>query len=145
MGKNRIFFARWTPAIYWSLVSKPVSQDIQSICYCLHPGIFRLDTRDLLVAVVPISISSKYLYLYLALKVLTNNLKTITLRLKIMTVWRTIETSISQYSIIRSPKNMASKHLRIRHTLYMCSLCKWWVIRDWSCFDQPPIYIEIQK
>ena len=71
MGKNRIFFARWTPAIYWSLVSKPVSQDIQSICYCLHPGIFRLDTRDLLVAVVPISISSKYLYLYLALKVLT--------------------------------------------------------------------------
>ena len=37
----------------------------------LHPGIFRLDTRDLLVAVVPISISSKYLYLYLALKVLT--------------------------------------------------------------------------
>ena len=71
MGKNRIFFARWTPAIYWSLVSKPWSQDIQSICYCLHPGIFRLDTRDLLVAVVPISISSKYLYLYLALKVLT--------------------------------------------------------------------------
>ena len=71
MGKNRNFFARWTPAIYWSLVSKPVSQDIQSICYCLHPGIFRLDTRDLLVAVVPISISSKYLYLYLALKVLT--------------------------------------------------------------------------
>ena len=74
MGKNRIFFARWTPAIYWSLVSKPVSQDIQSICYCLHPGIFRLDTRDLLVAVVPISISSKYLYLYLALKVLTKNM-----------------------------------------------------------------------
>ena len=71
MGKNRIFFAHWTPAIYWSLVSKPVSQDIQSICYCLHTGIFRLDTRDLLVAGVPISISSKYLYLYLALKVLT--------------------------------------------------------------------------
>ena len=71
MGKNRIFFARWTPAIYWSLVSKPVSQDIQSICYCLHTGTFRLDTRDLLVAGVPISISSKYLYLYLALKVLT--------------------------------------------------------------------------
>ena len=66
-----IFFARWTPAIYWSLVSKPVSQDIQSICYCLHTGTFRLDTRDLLVAGVPISISSKYLYLYLALKVLT--------------------------------------------------------------------------
>ena len=77
MGKNRNFFARWTPAIYWSLVSKPVSQDIQSICYCLHPGIFRLDTRDLLVAVVPISISSKYLYLYLALKVLTKSLRTI--------------------------------------------------------------------
>ena len=73
MGKNRIFFARWTPAIYWSLVSKPVSQDIQSICYCLHTGTFRLDTRDLLVAVVPISISSKYLYLYLALKVLTQS------------------------------------------------------------------------
>ena len=71
MGKNRIFFARWTPAIYWSLVSKPVSQDIQSICYCLHTGTFRLDTRDLLVAGVPISISSKYLYLYLALKLLT--------------------------------------------------------------------------
>ena len=71
MGKNRIFFARWTPAIYWSLVSKPVSQDIQSICYCLHTGTFRLDTHDLLVAGVPISISSKYLYLYLALKVLT--------------------------------------------------------------------------
>ena len=71
MGKNWIFFARWTPAIYWSLVSKPVSQDIQSIYYCLHTGTFRLDTRDLLVAGVPISISSKYLYLYLALKVLT--------------------------------------------------------------------------
>ena len=71
MGKNRIFFARWTPAIYWLLVSKPVSQDIQSICYCLHTGTFRLDTCDLLVAGVPISISSKYLYLYLALKVLT--------------------------------------------------------------------------
>ena len=70
MGKNRIFFARWTPAIYWSLVSKPVSQDIQSICYCLHTGTFRLDTRDLLVAGVPIS--SKYLYLYLALKLLTS-------------------------------------------------------------------------
>ena len=55
------------PAIYWSLVSKPVSQDIQSICYCLHTGTFRLDTRDLLVAGVPISISSKYLYLYLEL------------------------------------------------------------------------------
>ena len=67
MGKNRIFFARWTPAIYWSLVSKPVSQDIQSICYCLHTGTFRLDTCDLLVAGVPISISSKYLYLYLEL------------------------------------------------------------------------------
>ena len=66
-----IFFARWTPAIYWSLVSKPVSQDIQSICYCLHTGIFRLDTYDLVVAGVPISISSKYLYLYLALKLLT--------------------------------------------------------------------------
>ena len=66
-----IFFARWTPAIYWSLVSKPVSQDIQSICYCLHTGIFRLDTCDLVVAGVPISISSKYLYLYLTLKVLT--------------------------------------------------------------------------
>ena len=71
MGKNRIFFARWTPAIYWSLVSKPVSQDIQSICYCLQTGTFCLDTRDLLVAGVPISISSKYLYLYLALKLLT--------------------------------------------------------------------------
>ena len=67
MGKNRIFFARWTPAIYWSLVSKPVSQDIQSICYSLHPGIFRLDTCDLVVAGVRISISPKYLYLYLEL------------------------------------------------------------------------------
>ena len=72
-----IFFARWTPAIYWSLVSKPVSQDIQSICYCLHTGIFRLDTCDLVVAGVPISISSKYLYLYLALKVLTLSLNII--------------------------------------------------------------------
>ena len=72
MGKNRIFSARWTPVIYWSLVSKPVSQDIQSICYCLHTGTFRLDIHDLLVAGVPISISSKYLYLYLALKVLTH-------------------------------------------------------------------------
>ena len=52
-------------------VSKPVSQDIQSICYCLHTGIFRLDTCDLVVAGVQISISPKYLYLYLALKVLT--------------------------------------------------------------------------
>ena len=34
-------------------------------------GTGQLDTRDLLVAGVPISISSKYLYLYLALKVLT--------------------------------------------------------------------------
>ena len=73
MGKNRIFFARWTPAIYWSLVSKPVSQDIQSICYCLHTGTFRLDTHDLLVAGVPISISSKYLYLYLELSGSTSN------------------------------------------------------------------------
>ena len=52
-------------------VSKPVSQDIQSICYCLHTGIFRLDTCDLVVAGVRISISPKYLYLYLALKLLT--------------------------------------------------------------------------
>ena len=52
-------------------VSKPVSQDIQSICYCLHTGIFHLDTCDLVVAGVRISISPKYLYLYLALKVLT--------------------------------------------------------------------------
>ena len=34
-------------------------------------GTGQLDTRDLLVAGVPISISSKYLYLYLGLKVLT--------------------------------------------------------------------------
>ena len=34
-------------------------------------GTGQLDTRDLVVAGVPISISSKYLYLYLALKVLT--------------------------------------------------------------------------
>ena len=34
-------------------------------------GTGQLDTRDLLVAGVLISISSKYLYLYLALKVLT--------------------------------------------------------------------------
>ena len=53
-------------------VSKPVSQDIQSICYCLHTGIFRLDTCDLVVAGVRISISPKYLYLYLALKILTH-------------------------------------------------------------------------
>ena len=52
-------------------VSKPVSQDIQSICYCLHTGIFRLDTCVLVVAGVRISISPKYLYLYLALKLLT--------------------------------------------------------------------------
>ena len=45
----------WTPATSKSRVS-----------------VRRLDTRDLLVAGVPISISSKYLYLYLALKVLTN-------------------------------------------------------------------------
>ena len=32
-------------------------------------GTGQLDTRDLLVAGVPISISSKYLYLYLGLKV----------------------------------------------------------------------------
>ena len=69
--KIGIFSLVGHPRFYWSLVSKPVPQDIQSICYCLHPGIFHLDTRDLLVAVVPISISSKYLYLYLALKVLT--------------------------------------------------------------------------
>ena len=37
-------------------------------------GTGQLDTRDLLVAGVPISISSKYLYLYLALKVLTSSL-----------------------------------------------------------------------
>ena len=35
-------------------------------------GTGQLDTRDLLVAGVPISISSKYLYLYLGLKVLTH-------------------------------------------------------------------------
>ena len=34
-------------------------------------GTGQLDTGDLLVAGVPISIASKYLYLYLALKVLT--------------------------------------------------------------------------
>ena len=34
-------------------------------------GTGQLDTHDLLVAGVPISISSKYLYLYLGLKVLT--------------------------------------------------------------------------
>ena len=34
-------------------------------------GTGQLDTHDLLVAGVPISISSKYLYLYLALKLLT--------------------------------------------------------------------------
>ena len=44
----------WTPANSKSRVS---------VC--------QLDTRDLLVAGVPISISSKYLYLYLALKLLT--------------------------------------------------------------------------
>ena len=38
-------------------------------------GTGQLDTRDLLVAGVPISISSKYLYLYLGLKVLTNSSK----------------------------------------------------------------------
>ena len=37
-------------------------------------GTGQLDTRDLLVAGVPISISSKYLYLYLALKLLTADL-----------------------------------------------------------------------
>ena len=57
----------WTPTIYWSLVSKPVSQDIQSICYCLHTGIFCLDTCDLVVTGVRISILPKYLYLYLEL------------------------------------------------------------------------------
>ena len=56
-------------------VSKPVSQDIQSICYCLHTGIFRLDTCDLVVAGVRISISPKYLYLYLALKLLTTDMR----------------------------------------------------------------------
>ena len=38
-------------------------------------GTGQSDTRDLLVAGVRISISPKYLYLYLALKVLTSNLK----------------------------------------------------------------------
>ena len=47
-----------------------------SISYCLHTGIFRLDTCDLVVAGVRISISPKYLYLYLALKVLTIQLPT---------------------------------------------------------------------
>ena len=37
-------------------------------------GTGQLDTRDLLVAGVPISISSKYLYLYLALKLLTKKM-----------------------------------------------------------------------
>ena len=46
----------WTPATSKSRVSNKA-----------------LDTRDLLVAGVPISISSKYLYLYLALKLLTNS------------------------------------------------------------------------
>ena len=36
-------------------------------------GTGQLDTRDLLVAGVPISISSKYLYLYLALKLLSGS------------------------------------------------------------------------
>ena len=68
-------------------VSKPVSQDIQSICYCLHTGIFRLDTCDLVVAGVRISISPKYLYLYLALKVLT-------------ILWMTIRRSMDMYGAI---------------------------------------------
>ena len=83
---------KWEKIGFFSLVGHPrftgrwcpsrCPQDIQSICYCLHTGTFRLDTRNLLVAGVPISISSKYLYLYLALKVLTNiaiNLKGINL------------------------------------------------------------------
>ena len=69
----------WTPATSKSRVSNcpvprlaGVQAGVPGYCYCLHTGIFRLDTCDLVVAGVPISISSKYLYLYLALKVLTH-------------------------------------------------------------------------
>ena len=68
----------WTPVTSKSRVSNcpvprlaGVQAGVPGYCYCLHTGIFHLDTCDLVVAGVPISISSKYLYLYLALKVLT--------------------------------------------------------------------------
>ena len=57
-------------------------------------GTGQLDTRDLLVAGVPISISSKYLYLYLGLKVLTVNLTLCKLDLTKMIVSPKIELNI---------------------------------------------------
>ena len=69
IGKNRIFFARWTPAIYLSRVSKPAPQanvvNLLLLLLLFSYWYFWSDTRDLLVAGVPISISWKYLYLYL--------------------------------------------------------------------------------
>ena len=71
IGKNRIFFARWTPAIYLSRVSKPAPQanvvNLLLLLLLFSYWYFWSDTRDLLVAGVPISISPKYLYLYLEL------------------------------------------------------------------------------
>ena len=75
IGKNRIFFARWTPAIYLSRVSKPAPQanlvNLLLLLFLFSYWYFWSDTRDLLVTGVPISISWKYLYLYLALKAFT--------------------------------------------------------------------------
>ena len=62
-------------------------------------GTGQLDTRDLLVAGVPISISSKYLYLYLALKVLT-------LKVKIYSYF--FNALIFSYIPLKSQKNIKS-------------------------------------
>ena len=59
-------------------------------------GTGQLDTRDLLVAGVPISISSKYLYPYLALKVLTQNVGVFVKLL--MKINRTLESVLIQIS-----------------------------------------------
>ena len=67
IGKNRIFFTCWTPAIYLSRVSKPAPQENVVNLLLLSYWYFWLDTRDLPVAGVRISISPKYLYLYLEL------------------------------------------------------------------------------
>ena len=75
IGKNRIFFARWTPAIYLSRVSKPAPQanlvNLLLLLLLFSYWYFGSDTCNLLVAGVPISISWKYLYLYLTLKAFT--------------------------------------------------------------------------
>ena len=77
IGKNRICFARWTPMIYLSWVSKPAPQanvvNLLLLLLLFSYWYFWSDTCNLLVAGVPISISWKYLYLYLALKAFTGS------------------------------------------------------------------------